>query len=158
MKTRKESEYIICSLCKKAIIIAKFDPVNHNPVVNYDLSPFNPYELPPYHPQYLERDFEVALVQEKMQAQQEKVRQMALNRFSTPRHNKTFEFTPVKKSQVYKPLMDTVKEITERIKYSGYVPLNQKEKKNLSEELEEKSWFSDQGYMSSFRSRLPKIY
>lgn len=155
MKTRKESEYIICSVCKQSIIIAKFDPLHNNVMVNLERNPFNPYELPPYHPQYLERNFESVLVQEKIQAQQERVRQMTLRRINSPGYIRNPSFSPAQKFNIYKPLMDTIKEIGDRIKSSGYIPLSNRINRDRSSS--EGSFYNDKDYMSSITSHLPKI-
>lgn len=157
MKTKKESEYVICTRCKSTVLIAKYETTSQIPMVNLQLNPFNPYSLPPYDPLYLEKDFEYMLVEEKLQAQRDKIRLLAANRNASQYYPRTANFSPIQKYQIYKPLLETIDDISKNIQNLGYISPKKRFLVNRSPELTERSFFNNYQYMTNITSHLPRI-
>jgi LSD1 subclass zinc finger protein len=153
MRTKKESDYVICTSCKNTVIIAK-DPIiapsGYSNIDAYEYSrlklkhSFNPYALNEDDPLFLPIEFEKQFVGDVMIQHEEKkeIRRKVLeemNLIGSKKRPKTKEttfikngeniinsnnskakefnqFEPIKKIDVYKPLMDTINEITDNIK------------------------------------------
>jgi hypothetical protein len=115
MTTKKESVYIICTICKKTILISKFFPERKSDLgeiheYHYNLIntiPFNPYLKDPSDPLHLPKECEYSIYDNKDEV---------LKRI---RKEKVVEKMP-RKYDVYKPVFETINEITERIRNMGY--------------------------------------
>ena len=123
MTTKKESVYIICSICKKTILISKFFPNRKSDIMDihyyhYNLVntlPFNPYLRDPSDPLYLPKDYESSIYDDY--------------------ENKKMLVKSVKpkleKNDVYKPLFDTLNEITNN--FNKKMKINYNDSNNLLE-------------------------
>jgi hypothetical protein len=118
MTTKRESVYIICIICKKTILISKYFPDRQSDLngiheYHYNLVktiPFNPYLRDPSDPLHLPREYEYSIYDNK-ESVIEAIRKekQAKRNLSMPR-----------KYDVYKPVFDTINEITESIGNMGY--------------------------------------
>jgi hypothetical protein len=183
MRTRKQSEYIICGRCKSTVIIAKLQeimPINSVnppysvplPVIKLNYFPFNPYSLSADNPYHLNNNMDD--LKEKLKKQRERTRQLAENNENSIRSKmlNPKPFSPVPKMKVYKNLFDTINEITDNINKMGYkVNLHKnKETENKNKytyshtplinktKFNDDYLFKDYKYISKLTSSLPKIY
>jgi hypothetical protein len=116
-KTRRESEYIICPNCKNTVLIIKDDtkiPINANPYtyLKYKIGPiFNPYSRDTNNSVHLKRGFEKEIVEntlsKSMNGELKSIK-------SSNKANKVKEIF-INKHDVYKPLNETIKDITDNI-------------------------------------------
>jgi ribosomal protein S27E len=133
IKTKRESDYVLCSRCKSYNITNKginipegVDPYYY---INYRFGDiFNPYKRHPNDPFYLPEGFEYNVIEDAKELvekkRMEKLRLSQLRDSIFLKNDKEEKFAydspNLKKSQVYKPLIETIQEIGDNIKYNKY--------------------------------------
>lgn len=135
IKTKRESDYVLCSKCKSYNITNKginipegVDPYYY---INHRFGDvFNPYKRHPNDPFYLPEGFEYKVIEDaKELLEKKKIEKLRLSQFrdsiflkNDKEDNPVYSTNSpnINKSQVFRPLIKTIQEIGDNIKYNRY--------------------------------------